>query len=86
MNELAAHDTPFLFAVNYKGTETIVLPLDELSEQECLYNFEGMGNLDTPLSPSRLAGLYPCAKGYSCWANAAGKPYLPGAIFLRAHP
>ena len=55
MNELAAQDTPFLFAVNYKGTETIVLPLDELSEQECLYNFEGMGNLDTPLSPSRLA-------------------------------
>lgn len=44
INLLAREKEPFLFVINYKGTEAYIKKLSEINPDECLYNFEGVSN------------------------------------------
>lgn len=45
INRLAAEGSPFLFVINYHGTEAYVKKLKDISPDECLYDFEGDTNV-----------------------------------------
>ena len=45
INHLADEKEPFLFVVNYAGTEAYIRKLSEIASDECLYDFEGMTNV-----------------------------------------
>lgn len=45
LNRLAGESEPFLFVINYAGTEAYVRKLSEIDPDECLYDFEGVTNV-----------------------------------------
>ena len=45
MNILAAGGEPFLFVIDYEGDGAYIHKLSEINPQECLYDFEGVGNV-----------------------------------------
>lgn len=45
INKLSTEKEPFLFIINYKGTEAYISKLSEIDPKECLYNFEGTANV-----------------------------------------
>ena len=44
LNHLADEKEPFLFVINYMGTEAYIRKLSEVAPEECLYDFEGITN------------------------------------------
>lgn len=44
LNCLAGEGEPFLFVINYAGTDAYVHKLSEVDTEECLYDFEGITN------------------------------------------
>lgn len=52
INRLAGEGEPFLFVINYLGTEAYIHKLAEIDSRECLYDFEGVTNIKSvPLAP-----------------------------------
>ena len=45
INRLASQDEPFLFVINYQGDKTFIRLLSDINPEECLFDFEGRGNL-----------------------------------------
>ena len=45
INRLASQDEPFLFVINYQGDKTFIRLLSGINPEECLFDFEGRGNL-----------------------------------------
>ena len=45
INHLANEKEPFLFVVNYAGSEAYIRKLSEIALDECLYDFEGITNV-----------------------------------------
>ena len=45
INHLADEKEPFLFVVNYAGSEAYIRKLSEIATDECLYDFEGITNI-----------------------------------------
>ena len=45
LNHLADGKDPFLFVINYAGTEAYIRKLSEIAPNECLYDFEGIINV-----------------------------------------
>ena len=45
LNLFAGEKEPFLFVVNYAGTEAYIRKLSEIALDECLYDFEGITNV-----------------------------------------
>ena len=45
MNITAAGGEPFLFVIDYEGDGAYIHKLSEINPQECLYDFEGVGNV-----------------------------------------
>ncbi len=44
LNHLAGEKNPFLFVINYMGTEAYIRKLSDIDSRECLYDFEGVTN------------------------------------------
>ena len=55
MEEWGAQKKPFLFLIDFEGTECQVLPLDEIDPEELRYDFRGVTNWteqeDAPFPP-----------------------------------
>lgn len=49
LNHLTDEKEPFLFVINYDGTEAYIRKLSEISPEECLYDFEGITNVKRQL-------------------------------------
>lgn len=47
LNQLAKESEPFLFVINYEGTEAYIRKLSEIDPAACLYDFEGVSNAGT---------------------------------------
>ena len=45
INQLASQDEPFLFVINYQGDKAFIRLLSDIIPEECLFDFEGRGNL-----------------------------------------
>lgn len=45
INQLASQDEPFLFVINYQGDKAFIHLLSGINPEECLFDFEGRGNL-----------------------------------------
>ena len=45
INRLASLDEPFLFVINYQGDKAFIRLLSDINPEECLFDFEGRGNL-----------------------------------------
>ena len=45
INQLASQDEPFLFVINYQGDKAFIRLLSDINPEECLFDFEGRGNL-----------------------------------------
>lgn len=45
INRLASQDEPFLFVINYQGDKAFIRQLSDINPEECLFDFEGRGNL-----------------------------------------
>ena len=45
INRLASQKEPFLFVINYQADETFIRKLSDINPEECLFDFEGRGNL-----------------------------------------
>lgn len=45
INRLASQDEPFLFVINYQGDKALIRLLSDINPEECLFDFEGRGNL-----------------------------------------
>ena len=45
INHLANEKEPFLFVINYTGSEEYIRKLSEIATDECLYDFEGITNV-----------------------------------------
>ena len=45
INRLASQDEPFLFVINYQGDKAFIRLLSDINPEECLFEFEGRGNL-----------------------------------------
>ena len=45
INHLANEKEPFLFVINYAGSEAYIRKLSEIAIDECLYDFEGITNV-----------------------------------------
>ena len=46
INQLASEGTPFLFVINYLGTKAYIRKLSDIDAAECLYDFEGISNIE----------------------------------------
>lgn len=44
LNSLAGEGEPFLFVINYAGSDAYIRKLSEIAPDECLYDFEGITN------------------------------------------
>lgn len=85
LNQLAKENEPFLFVINYEGTEAYIRKLSEIDPAACLYDFEGVSNAGTmasqPLPSSILwdveAPLYEdYEKSFELW-SAISKQATP---------
>ena len=45
INSLAEEKEPFLFVINYAGTEAYIRKLSDITADECIYDFEGITNV-----------------------------------------
>ena len=45
LNQLASDNEPFLFVINYAGTEAYTRKLSDIASEKCLYDFEGITNV-----------------------------------------
>jgi para-aminobenzoate synthetase component I len=45
INQLASQNEPFLFVINYQGDKAFIRLLSGINPEECLFDFEGRGNL-----------------------------------------
>lgn len=45
INRLASQNEPFLFVINYQGDKAFIRLLSDINPEECLFDFEGRGNL-----------------------------------------
>lgn len=45
INRLASQDELFLFVINYQGDKVFIRLLSDINPEECLFDFEGRGNL-----------------------------------------
>ena len=45
INRLAIQDESFLFVINYQGDKAFIRQLSDINPEECLFDFEGRGNL-----------------------------------------
>lgn len=45
INRLASQKEPFLFVINYQGDKAFIRQLSDINPEECLFDFEGRGNL-----------------------------------------
>lgn len=45
INRLVSQDEPFLFVINYQGDKAFIRLLSDINPEECLFDFEGRGNL-----------------------------------------
>lgn len=45
INRLASQDEPFLFVINYQGDKAFIRLLSDINPEECLFDFEGKGNI-----------------------------------------
>lgn len=54
INLLAKENEPFLFVINYQGTEAYIKKLTEIAPEECLYDFEGISNVPPGKCPSQM--------------------------------
>ena len=45
INQLASQNEPFLFVINYQGDKAFIRLLSDINPEECLFDFEGRGNL-----------------------------------------
>ena len=52
MNELGEKRIPFLFIINFDGTQALVIPLSEVNPDELLYNFPQFSN-----TPKKSTGV-----------------------------
>ena len=52
LNRLANEKEPFLFVINYPGTEAYIEKLSAIDPSECLYDFEGLTNVAKQPLPS----------------------------------
>ena len=50
INHLANEKEPFLFVVNYAGSEAYIRKLSEIAIDECLYDFEGYNQCKTAVT------------------------------------
>ena len=46
INLLAREGDPFLFVINYRGDDAFIRKLADIDHRECLYDFEGTGNVE----------------------------------------
>ena len=46
INLLAREGDPFLFVINYRGDDAFIRKLADIDPRECLYDFEGTGNVE----------------------------------------
>jgi alcohol dehydrogenase class IV len=46
INRLASQKEPFLFVINYQADEAFIRKLSDINPEECLFDFEGKGNLE----------------------------------------
>lgn len=46
INKLSGEKEPFLFVINYLGTEAYIQKLKDINPNECLYDFEGVTNVE----------------------------------------
>ena len=46
INLLAREGDPFLFVINYRGDDAYIRKLADIDPRECLYDFEGTGNVE----------------------------------------
>ena len=46
INHLADEGDPFLFVINFAGSDAYIRKLSEIATEECLYDFEGIANTD----------------------------------------
>ena len=52
INQLASEGSPFLFVINYLGTEAYIRRLSDIDTAECLYDFEGISNTEGIVPPN----------------------------------
>lgn len=52
LNHLAGEGEPFLFVINYAGSDAYIRKLSEIAPNECLYDFEGITNAQSQLRPT----------------------------------
>lgn len=50
INHLANEKEPFLFVINYAGSEAYIRKLSEIAIDECLYDFEGITKCKTAVT------------------------------------
>lgn len=50
INDLANEGEPFLFVINYLGTEAYIRKLSDITPGECLYDFEGLDNINNGIT------------------------------------
>jgi para-aminobenzoate synthetase component 1 len=57
MNLFGSERTPFLFIINFDCTDSIIIPLDEISSEEILFNFENFSNYPNEKNHIRRIGI-----------------------------
>lgn len=87
LNHLADENEPFLFVINYQGTEAYIQKLSEIDSDECLYDFEGETNVPNPApSASARKPLWevtpPTMEGYERSLNIVKSNILAGNSYL----
>lgn len=87
LNHFADEKEPFLFVVNYAGTETYIRKLSEIDFDECLYDFEGITNakrqsLSTAAKQPMWKVHEPCFKDYTKSFETVKSNILRGNSYL----
>lgn len=73
MNELGKARIPFIFILDYKGQNNIVLPLEQVNADEILFDFQGVTNKVVTKS-----ALPPTLKAYPLESFSTKKPPAVG--------
>ena len=87
INLLAREGDPFLFVINYRGDDAFIRKLDDIDPRECLYDFEGPGNVEETTAralPSSVTGEVdaPQYDDYSRSLNIVKSNILAGNSYL----
>lgn len=54
LNHLAGEGEPFLFVINYAGSDAYIRKLSEIAPDKCLYDFEGITNVGEQYCPASM--------------------------------